>query len=324
MAGGWRLMRRRLMTPSAERTRAENRGFFIKDEATKELLETTPRYFRTGFGHAVETGDPVETARRLDEIDPAFRGFAYEGATMGLAILDALPVGRSDRAARFIAGPARPLGHGAHVGLGFALARVPRGRWRVIAPTDRLLRWRSLDGYGFHQAFFRTDRYVTGHYQADGFPWPGEGYEQYANRAIDQGIGRALWFIGGADVARVTDLIGGFGSGRHPDLWSGAGLAATYAGGATEQELQSLVERSSPYREHVAQGAALAALTRVRAGIVTDHTRTATAVLCGMPPEQAAKVTEEALADLPDDAELPAFEIWRQRVAAAFVALGTR
>jgi enediyne biosynthesis protein E3 len=320
VAGSLGRLRRRLLTPSADKTAAGKRGFHIKDESTQQLLGTTPMYFRTGFGEALETGDPVETAARLERLERPYRGFAYEGAAMGLAILDVLSLRRHDRIARFIAGPAQRYAHAAHIGLGFALTRAPRGRWRLIESADPLLRWRVLDGYGFAQAFFRTDRYVHAQYQEPDFPWP-KGYPDYANRGIDQGIGRALWFIGGASIPHVTGLIGGFPESRQPDLWSGTGLAATYAGGATEQELQSLRERSGPFRAHLLQGSALAALTRVSTGLVTDGTRMATAALCGMSPEQAESLASRALTGLPPDAELPAFEIWRQRVAAEFGAL---
>ena len=324
MAGSVGRLRRRIMTPSADKTSADKRGFFVKDEATKELLANTPTYFRAGFGEAIETGDPVETGHRLNLVERPYRQFAYEGAAMGLAVLDAMSPRRHDRIARFLAGPAERYQHGVHVGLGFALARLPRMRARRIVPSDPFLRWRSVDGYGFYLAFFHTEAYVDGHQPGPAVPWPGLGYEGYAPRAIDQGIGRALWFIAGADVERVTVMIDGFGRERRSDLWSGAGLAAAYAGGATEDELRLLAERAGRFRQYVAQGAALAATTRVRADLVLPYTAMATRVLCGLSPGDAAALTETALASLPADDDLPAFEMWRRSVAAEFMTLGRR
>lgn len=315
MAGGLRVLRRRMMTPSPERTRPEKRGFHIKDEETKRFLEITPGYFRRGFEYATETGDPVETAARISELEPWYRGFAYEGAAMGLAILDVMSPRRRNRAARLAAD--QQFAHNAHVGIGFAMGRLPGICWGAIAPTDPMLRWRTLDGYGFHQAFFRTQKYVRERYQDASFPWP-SGYGSYANRAIDLGIGRALWFVGGADIPEVHSLISAFDVSRQPDLWSGAGLAATYAGGVNEQELNLLRDATADYQRFVAQGAAMAAYTRVNAGIATEHTRTATAVLCGTTPEAAADVARRALEDLPPDGEVPGFEVWRQRVQQHF------
>ncbi|MFU8852163.1 DUF1702 family protein [Micromonospora sp. SL1-18] len=317
MAGGLGTLRRRILVPKPDQNRAEVRGFHVKNDASRELLESVSKWFREGFGHALETGDPIETGARLQAIERQYQGFSYEGATMGLALLDVMSLHRHDRVARFLAGPAKNVPHQVHVGLGFALARMPRFRWRVFLPADPMLRWRTLDGYGFHQAFFKTDKYVHAQYQDPGFPWPKE-YPNYVNRAIDQGIGRALWFVGGSDVARVATLIEKFDPGRRAELWSGAGLAATYAGGANEPELKQFWELAGSYRPQVAQGGALASTTRARANLVNDNTRTAAAIFCGMSPEDAAAVTDEARKDLPPDGALPAFEVWRQRIQQRF------
>jgi hypothetical protein len=243
---------------------------------------------------------------------------------MGFAVLDALAPRRHDRVMRFVAGRGRHHVYMAQIGIGWAFARVPRLRWRVISPTDPLLRWLILDGYGFHQAYFRTAKYVHGQFQEPNFPWPGNGYAEYANRVIDQGIGRAMWFVGGTDVDEVARMIGRFRPHRHSDLWSGAGLAATYAGGVDESELERFWFLAGEHRPLVAQASAFAAQARVKSGLVTAHTRTATAVFCGTSPEAAGAVTDEALTDLPADAKLPAFEVWRQRIAGHFAAVGKR
>ncbi len=109
-----------------------------------------------------------------------------------------------------------------HVGVGWAMARLPRFRWASIAPTDPLLRWLALDGYGFHQAYFRTQRYVREQYRDPSFRWPGDETRRYAGHAVDQGIGRALWFIGGTDPAVVSDLVDSFAADRRADLYSGS------------------------------------------------------------------------------------------------------
>src|SRR5262249_30596908 len=148
-----------------------------------------------------------------------------------------LPLGRTDHVTRFLGGRGNDHVYMVYVGVGWAMARVPRFRWRTLTAPDPLLRWLVLDGYGFHQAYFRTDRYVRGHYREPAFPWPRGGRAGYADRAMAQGIGRASWFVGGADPRVVADLLDRFPESRRADLYSGAGLAATYAGGADEPEL---------------------------------------------------------------------------------------
>ena len=159
-----------------------------------------------------------------------------------------------------------------------------------------------LDGYGFHQAYFHTDRYVHEQYQDARFGWPADGPAWYASRVIDQGIGRAMWFVGGTDAELVGTLIDSFPAARRGDLYGGAGLAACYAGGADAEELRAFQQHAGEHAAQVAQGCAFAAEARVRAGLVTPHTKVATRVLCGMTPEAAATITQRVR---PAQASLP-------------------
>lgn len=318
-----RALRRRILTPNSKAAKADVRKFHVKNQSSRQLLETVGEKFLTGFSYAAEASAPAEAEVRLETIEHRFRGFAYEGAAMGFTIMDALRVGGPSGIDRFLTGRGDDHVYMVHIGIGWAFARLPRFLWPKVAPKDQLLRWLVLDGYGFHQAYFRTDKYVHGQYQDSAFPWPGDGPRHYANRAIDQGIGRALWFVNGTDPTRVASMIEGFPTHRHSDLWSGAGLAATYAGGADEAELQELRKRAGEHRALVAQASAFAAKTRLRANLVTPHTRLATEVFCGMSPEQAAAVTDETRPSRIDETgSAPTYEVWRQRIANQFVALG--
>ena len=301
------------------------RGFHIKDAESRELLETVGRTFLLGYGYAAEARVTTDAEERLESVPTRFRGFAYEGAAMGFAIRDAMPFGRGNRVARFIAGRAEAHVYMAYVGVGWAMARLPRMLWSRIAPTDPLLRWLALDGYGFHQAYFRTQRYVHEQYREKRFPWPAEGPRWYADRVIDQGIGRAMWFIGGTDPEVVAGLIRGFAEERHADLWAGTGLAASYACGGDDDELVKLAELAGPHRPSLAQGSAFATEARVRAGLVVAHTEQTARIFCDMTPDEAAKVCldiKAELGDAPMTDGLPTFEVWRRRIANEFVHLG--
>lgn len=311
----WRSLRRRVLTPDVSATRLDVRGFHEKNPAARELLETIGRTFLDGFAHAAQARTPAAAEAPLERIPRRFRGFAYEGAAMGFAVRDGLAPLGGHHVARFLAGRGDEHIYMVYVGVGWAMARLPRIRWSTLFAPDPLLRWLVLDGYGFHQAYFRTQRYVRERYQRARFPWPAGAPDGYPNRAIDQGIGRALWFVGGTDPNLVTKMINDYPAERRPDLYSGAGLAATYAGGADEAELRWFFARAGECRPHVAQGSAFAAGARVRAGLVVPHNEVATQVFCGRSTADAAKVTDEALIDLPDDGDVPAYEVWRQRIA---------
>ncbi|GAA4417363.1 DUF1702 family protein [Actinokineospora soli] len=325
MGTRWRTLRRRILTPDVSETSLDVRGFHKKSPAAQELLETVGKRFLEGYAYAAEAATVQECADRLDQIPPRFRGFAYEGAGMGFGVRDGLPFGRSSNNDEFLAGPGEPHNYLILVGIGWAMARLPRFAWPKADKYDPVLRWLVLDGYGFHQAYFKTAKYVEGQYQEPRFPWPADDPTGYAANAIDQGIGRAMWFIGGTDPEVVAGLIRGFGEERHADLWAGTGLAASYACGGDEDELVKLAELAGPHRPSLAQGSAFATEARVRAGLVVPHTVETARIFCDMTPDEAAKVCLDIRADLgeaPMTGDLPTFEVWRRRIANEFVHLG--
>jgi hypothetical protein len=76
------------------------------------------------------------------------------------------------------------------------------------------------------------------------------------------------------------------------------------------------------YRGNLAQGSAFAADARVRADVVPRHSIVATQVFCGTTPEDVSRLVTERRPDPSVEGELPAYEVWRQRLANEFVSLG--
>ncbi len=307
------------------------RGFRVGDPRVCQRLECGGRSFIEGYLAALETGGADRIAVSLERVAPEFRGFAFEGAAMGFALLDGITPWRRSRLERFMHGAASPHVYMAHVGAGWALARLPHWRRRVtvyLGRFDRLFRWLVVDGYGFHEGFFRWREFFLDHAQPSGL----RGYER---RAFDQGLGRCLWFVAGGDPARVVELIDGIPADRHADLWSGLGLACTYAGGAGEDTLVQLCREADAFRPDMRQGAAFAAKARQRAGNPAADTDLACDIVCGMTTAEAAAVTDEALEDLPPDpadpdidagpgGREPAYETWRRRIRERFAQAGVR
>jgi hypothetical protein len=318
----WRALRRRVLTPDVVECSLARRGFHRKDAAAQENLETVGAMFLRGYAHAVEARCAAEAHELLEEVPAAFRGFAYEGAGMGAAVLDGLPFGGRDHVAEILGGPGDRHVYMIYVGIGWAMARLPRSRWPAVEGFDPLLRGLVLDGYGFHQAYFHTDRYVHRQYREAAFPWPADATRAHSHHAIDQGIGRALWFVGGTDVEVVADLVGRFDADRHPDLWAGVGLASTYAGGTGADELTALRRHAGPHTAQLAQASAFAAEARVRAGLLVPHTAVATGVLCGTTPEAAARLTHDLRPEVPVNDDVPAYEVWRRDIVDRFVLGG--
>jgi hypothetical protein len=136
--------------------------------------------------------------------------------------------------------------------------------------------------------------------------------------AIDS---RDLWFVCGTDPDRVADAVDTFSPDRRADLYSGAGLAATYAGGVDEAELRIFRQRARAYLPDVAQASAFAATARVRADLVIPHTELASRVLCAATPEQASSICVDTMPLASEGEEVPAFELWRTRIADRLTSL---
>jgi hypothetical protein len=258
--------------------RIDVRGFHAKSPQTSERLETVGRSFLIGYGAAAEARHVLDAEATLEELPAFYRGLAYEGAAMGFAIRDGLPLGGSNHVREFLTGRAANHVYMAYVGVGWAMARLPRLRWNTLHAPDPLLRWVVLDGYGFHQAYFKTRRLVREQHRQASFPWPTQQYGDYA----------------------------------------APGLAATYAGGATREELERFRDLAGPYQAYLAQGAAFGATTRVAAGLVVPDTAIASQVFCAMSPDEVAEVALEAATDLPKDGSVPAYEVWRQRIIGRY------
>ncbi|MFF9593718.1 DUF1702 family protein [Streptomyces sp. NPDC014646] len=311
-----RALRRRVLTPNFRETKMETRKFHVKNAEAKQQLETVGTSFLQGYAYAVEARSADQAAEWLETVPRAFRGFAYEGAGMGAVMLDSL-TGGDKRLTGILEGRGRPHNYMIYVGVGWAMARLPRFMWPDVSGTDPVLRWLILDGYGFHQAYFKTDAYVRNPALEHPFSWKG-GPDAYSARVIDQGIGRALWFVGGADPDVVAELIDAYPAHRHGDMYAGAGLACTYAGCADEDELLRFAEHAGTHRPSLVQGSAFACEARERAGTTTAHTHLAARVLCGgRTPEEAARVCIDSRPSGCDGGEIPAFETWRRHIAAA-------
>ena len=299
---------------SVDETSFHKRGFYHGDVNVRKHLEEIGRAFVTGYQTALGENEPGQLALRLNRTEQDQRGFAYEGAAMGLALLDSLSPWRNRRLQQFLHGPGKSHTYMIHVGVGWAIARVPWLRRRVdkvLNQFDPLLQWLILDGFGFQSAYFNWHRYV----RQQAMP---KSLSDYGLRAFDQGLGRSLWFVECGDVSRIPRTIAVFDPRRQPDLWSGVGLACAYAGGASDDGIEVLKSAAGRYLPEVAQGAAFAAKARERAGNRTSHTDSACRILCGVSAESAARITDEALAHLSNHANGHAYEIWRKKIQNRF------
>ncbi len=310
---GW--VRKRLFGIPLEGVTVARRGFRTSDAVVRERVERIGCTFLHGYHAALEDDEPEALAFRLNAAERELSGFAFEGAAMGLALLDQLTPWKRNRWQAFLTGPGSNHIYMVHVGVGWALARLPWLRWQIersLIGLDPLLRWLAVDGYGFHHGYFDWPIYI----EQKAVPKRLFGY---ARCAFDQGLGRSLWFVNGADVSLIGKTIFSFPPIRHADLWSGVGLASAYAGTVERVAMQSLLDMAGRHRPSLAQGAAFAAKARQRAGNPAAHTEIACEVLCDLSADKAARITDDALSGLSPDGDEPAYEVWRRRIREHFV-----
>jgi hypothetical protein len=285
------------------------RGFAAAPADRQHHLEAIGETFIEAFNVGLTSDAPLDVRRWIDGVDADRRGFAAEGATMGVAVADAVGF-RSPRLATWLSLAEADFTYLAHVGVGWALARLPWCRRTLTASLDPMLRWLAYDGLGFHDAYFKPRRALSG--------WRRERLG-YAARAYDQGLGRALWFICGAEPREIARAIGGLSRDRHGDLWSGVGLAMAYAGGGDANIAAEARTAAGPAAPMLAQGAAFAAEAHARAGQVPIHTAEIVLTVTGLPIEHAVSLVratrrkaELGLAD-----GIPQYERWRVLVQQA-------
>lgn len=279
-------------------------------DRTWQRIEPVARTLVESFRMTLDDSRFEVLVPRLQAIEIKLRGFAYEGVGMGLMVLDSLFPWKN-RLKAFVDGPGTAYLPLLYIGAGVVLPRVPTRPARLLARLDPLLRWLAIDGYGFYEGFFSWRRSI----REQMIPRHLHGY---AHRAFDQGLGRSFWFSTGVNVDCIATTITAFPAERQADLWSGAGFACAYAGGADRALVESLRDAAGQYLPQLAVGAAIAATFRHQADNLAPHTDLACEVFCGLPARSVAQMANTVRQNLPSDDVEPAYEIWRQRLAARF------
>jgi enediyne biosynthesis protein E2 len=316
-------VRRRVLTPQLREVTFAKRGFPATPSAATRRLEAIPQAVICGFEWGIDARDQWEVERRLDLVEAEQRGFAYEGVTMAFTVLDAMGR-RGHRTRDLLTGPGSRHIFLAYIGMGFAMARLPRPLWKKVVPDLTpdpyypVMSWLAVDGFGFDRAYFETPRWVDAQKVPAPYTW--EGSPDYFLRAADQGIGRALWFICGAHAPDVAAAAGRFAAHRQPDLWSGIGLAATFAGGCDSEGLAALRREAGDDWSQLALGAVFAAKARSYSGLVPDHTEATCSALTGISVDKAVSLADSTAPAGTDTGPEPAYELWRQRIRAHFEA----
>jgi hypothetical protein len=282
----------RLFSLSREEASFERRRFPGCNSASRPHLERVIQTFIEGYNLALATSEMKQLASRLDSFPPTFSGFGYEGAGLFFALADLMVPRSASRLAEFTQNVAPRHDFITMVGAGFAIARVPFGLRRLAsyqAKLDPMTGWCLTDGYGFHQGFFHWDRFIERRES------PPASFDRQKRALFDAGVGRAMWWVFGADLESIASAISKFTLDRQPEMWAGIGTALAYANGSPDGSLPGLCELSGGFRADLLSGIPFAAHMRVKGENPAPWTDKACLELLGVSVTHASRVVEREL-----------------------------
>ncbi|MFC9775768.1 DUF1702 family protein [Paenibacillus chitinolyticus] len=186
------------------------------------------RAFLSGSNWALKPVLPMSGLRaKLDNrFEPFYKGFAYEGAGMGLGVKSALFPSRGRRFEAYIHQLSPGYLYQYYVGLGWYLMIRHGFRYGGYKRWIKQLHPRYapivFDGAGFKTALFHYKKNKQIIQKFRHFPF---SYQ----RVCYQGFGRCLWFLTEFDLQKTAAELENLPAEFRHDAYSGVGLAAAYS-----------------------------------------------------------------------------------------------
>ena len=252
-------IRKQVLGLSLSEVSFQTRGFGEVNEA-RQRLELVAKTVVQGYNDAVEHGAGKDLEIQSLLIRDELSGFYNEGLGMGLYALDYFSIRKKDKFWEFVNGHGHRHEYMAYIGAGLAAGVFGLPFKWFLEKADPTSGCLMLDGIGFYHAYFKTKKTISRFYIPESI-----ANDAFYLERFDNGVGRALWFYNSGDPVKIARTISGFLEQRRAALWSGVGLAATYAGGVSTEKIKLLKRLSGEYSTLLAQGAVLATHTRQRA-----------------------------------------------------------
>ncbi|WP_339688649.1 DUF1702 family protein [uncultured Parasphingorhabdus sp.] len=287
------------------------RGFDLAEKSHEERLESIGKTFLRGYNLILSLRSLAAFEQAMAEEPALLRGFFVEGGAMGSALVDSIPF-RRPMLGKFRERFEERYPLLVNAGTGLAMSKLSWREKAIVGALDPFYRWMAYDGMGYHNVYFQQEKTLNS---------PKRILEGYASRAYDQGVGRGIWFVSGADIDKAAALAGSMAADRQADIWSGIGLASCYAGPADDSVFLDGYRLAGPNGEWFAQGIAFACSARISDQSMPEAIRTAINSLWGMEPEALAALVDEFRQSNAAGArsDRPRYEAWRHCIAEAFV-----
>jgi len=226
-----------------------------------------------------ESPDWKRHVAELESTGIEFRSIGYESASMSIALEDFKQGEQLTNWLQFLNEAASAHATQVHVGLGWAFAQALKNPIDYLAELNPMMRYRVLDGYGYYEGIFRRRRSIINHLKLN-------VEDTVASSALDQGIGRSIWYLNKGIIDDAKTMVEGFAVERHKDLWRGLGIAIAYVGGCDEETLQEIFSKADSYKTQLATGAVMALVSRDSAKYISTDTELACKVWCKQNAEQ--------------------------------------
>ncbi len=278
----------------------EKRGFLISNEKHRANLENIIRAFLEGYRIAMKHHkDPKKIVKKIEnKFDNHLVGFAFEGSGMSFAVMDVLFPKQHSRLRKFIENELKHHDFIAAVGAGLAIGKAPFGLRKMekyMRKLDPRMAWCVPDGYAFYKGIFETKKYID---LAQDAP---SGFPEYAKNVFDSGLGRAIWWAKCGSPKHIKQTIDAFPKERQAELWSGIGVASTYAGGVEYDYLDELVVFSGDYKVDYLSGIPFSAKMRQKGGNYSEWTEKACQRLLNASIDEVANMTNSLLDETLDE-----------------------
>ncbi len=215
----------------------------------------------------------------LESTDIEFRSIAYESASMSIALEDLKQGNQFTNWLQFLNDAALAHATQVHVGLGWAFAQQLKNPIAYLAELNSMSRYRVLDGYGYYEGIFRRRRSIINHVKL-------ALEDSVASAALDQGLGRSIWYLNKGIIDDAKNMIEAFAVERHKDLWRGLGIAIAYLGGCNEETLRYIFSKTDLYKTQLATGAMMALVSRDSAKYISADTELVCKIFCNKTAEQ--------------------------------------
>jgi enediyne biosynthesis protein E3 len=254
-------------------------------------LELVAKTVVNGYNIALETGLSKSLSIAIAQVTNELIGFFHEGVAMGLFTLDLFSIGNKNRLYDFIEGEGRNHAYMSYIGAGIASAIFRNNNFEYFtSKANSEGESLFLNGIGFYNAYFKPKKTLKEMFIPKSFA----GKEAYFVEGYDNGIGRAVWFYNSGEPTKIFETVNAFPPERQGAVWAGIGLAATYAGGVSEEKIHLLKRLSGKYAYRLGEGSFLATHTRRLAG--NPHpTDTTERILTGRSSEECHEFATEII-----------------------------